>query len=67
MNLTPRTVLCVLREDLGLHAHKRYIKHLLDACLRRLRLERSKKLLRVYSKNLFKKILFADKKIFTVE
>ncbi len=30
-------------------------------------LKKSKKLLRVYSKNLFKKILFTDEKIFTIE
>ncbi len=45
MNLAPRIVLHVLREDVDLRAYKRYIRHLLDVCLRCLRLERSKKLL----------------------
>ncbi len=36
-------------------------------CLRRRWIERLNKLSRVYSKNLFKKILFVDEKIFTTE
>ncbi len=47
--------------------YKRYTRHLLDTPLRCLWLERLKKLLRVYGKNLFKKISFTDEKIFTIE
>ncbi len=57
MNLAPRTFSCILREELGPRAYKRYTRHLLDAYLRHLLLERLKKLLRVYSKNLLKKNL----------
>ncbi len=45
MNLALRNVLHVLIEDLGLRAYKRFTRHLLNAHLRRLQLERSKKLL----------------------
>ncbi len=34
MNLAPRTVLCVLTEDLGLQAYKRYTWRLLNVCLK---------------------------------
>ncbi len=66
MNLVPRNVLCVLKKYLGLRAYKRYSRHLLNTH-KSLRLERSKKFLRVYGKNLFKKIMFTDEKIFTTE
>ncbi len=66
MNLPPRTDSHVLREDLGLRAYRRYSGHLLDNCLRCLLLKRFKKLLHVYGKNLFKKIWFLDKNIFTI-
>ncbi len=67
INLSLRTILCVLTEDLGLQAYKRYTRHLLNACLSRLQFKRSKKLLGVNRKNLFKKFLFKDENIFTTE
>ncbi len=39
----------------------------LDTCLRHLQFEGSKKLSRVYSKNLIKEIIFTNEKIFTLE
>ncbi len=62
-----KKLLCVLIKKLGLRAYKRYTTHLLDTRLRHLQLERLKNLLCVYGKNLFKAILFADEKIFTIE
>ncbi len=67
MNLAPRTVLYVLAEDLGLQAYKRYTEHFLNARLKCLWLESSKKLLCFQGKNLFKNILFTYEKIFTIE
>ncbi len=67
MNSAPRTVSWILREDLGLQAYTRYIRQLLNTHLRHLQLGRLKKLLRIYSKNVFKKILSTDEKNFTKE
>ncbi len=59
--------LCVLIEDVDLWTYGRYTRHLFDSCIRCLQIERLKKLLYMYSKNLFKKISFMGEKIFTIE
>ncbi len=46
---------------------KIYTEHVFNTCLRHLRFKRSKKPLLIYSKNLFKKILCLNEKIFTIE
>ncbi len=66
-DLAPRTISCVLTEDLGLRAYKRYTRNLIYSYFRRIQFERSKKLLHIYSKSLFKKISYKDKKLFTIE
>ncbi len=67
MNLVPRAILHVFREDFGLWAYKGYTRRLFDARLRGLQLQKLKKLLLIYSENLFKKFLFADEKNFIIE
>ncbi len=48
MEISMKTVLRILTDDLHLKAYKQYTGHLLDVCLKRIWLERSKKLLRLY-------------------
>lgn len=67
MKINARSVSRIIRDDLGMHAYKRSTSHLLTDRLKRIRLERSKKLLRSYGRKKFKQILFTDEKIFTVE
>ncbi len=66
MNLALRTILQVLTEATS-PSLQRVTGHLLNTCLRSLQLKWLKKLMFIYSKNLFKKILFTDEKIFTIE
>ncbi len=51
MNFVPKAILSILTEHLDLRSYKKYTRNLLDTRLRHLQHERSKKLLRVYSKN----------------
>jgi hypothetical protein len=67
MKINARSTSRIIRDDLGIHAHKRSTSHLITDRLKRIRLERSKKLLRSYGRKKFKQILFTDEKIFTVE
>ncbi len=67
INLAQKMILCVLTEDLSLRAYKMYTKHLLSVRSRRLWIKRSKELLHVYGKILFKKIIFKNQKIFNIE
>ncbi len=66
MNIAPRTLSCVLQDDLGLRAFKRRKGQLLTLRLSVLQCERVKKLLRLYSKGKYKKILFTDEKSFMI-
>ncbi len=50
MNIAPRMLSDVLKENLGLRAFKRRAAQLLTPRLRALRRERAKKLLRLYGK-----------------
>ncbi len=63
MNIAPRTLSHILKDDLSLRAFKRRTGQLLTPRLRALRCERAKKLLCLYGKGKYKKILFTDKKI----
>ncbi len=54
INSAPRTIPHVFRDKIDLWAYKRRTKYLLNTRLRCLGLKRSKKLLRVCGKNLFK-------------
>ncbi len=54
MNLMSRTILIILRYDLGVKAYKKYTRHLLDTCLKSIRPERSKVLKCFNGKELFK-------------
>lgn len=67
MKISPRSMSRILREDLNLKAYKRYTGHLLTPQLREIRRVRSKALLARHGKNSYKKILFTDEKIFTIE
>lgn len=67
MNIAPRTVSRIIRDDLHLRAYKRSTGHLLTEKLKAIRYERSKKLKRLHGKSGYKNILFTDEKIFTIE
>ncbi len=67
MNLPSRTILRILRDDLGVKAYQKYTGHLFYECLKHIRLERSKVLKCLYGKELFKEKVFTNKKIFTLE
>jgi len=67
MKISPRTISRILKGDLGMTAYKRCTGHLLTNKLKAIRLEKSKKLLRLYGKKRYENILFTDEKIFTVE
>ncbi len=67
MNITPRTLSRLLKVDFGLCAFKRHTGQLLTQQLRALRCKRAKKLFRLYGKGKYRKILFTDEKIFTIE
>ncbi len=53
MNLVLRTVSCIFCDDLGVKSYKKYTGHLLDACLKCIRLERLKALKLLSGKELF--------------
>ncbi len=55
MNLMLSTISRILLDDLGVKAYKEYTGHLLDVCLKCIRLERLKVLEHFYGKELFKK------------
>lgn len=67
MNVAPRTMSRILRDDLHLSAYKRYTRHLLTDKLKEIRRIRSQGLLDKYEAGLYRKILFTDEKIFTIE
>lgn len=67
MKVSPKTMSRILKKDLGLGAYKRYTRHLLTDKLKEIRRTRSKTLLKIFGKKLYRKILFTDEKIFTVE
>ncbi len=67
MNIAPRTLSRILKDDLGLHGFKRRTDQLLTPRLRVLQCEREKKLVCLYGKGKYKKTLFTDEKIFTIQ
>ncbi len=67
MKISPCRVSRVLRDDLHLRGYKRYTGYLLTAKLKEIWHEISKKHLKGFGSGCYKRILFTDKKIFTVE
>lgn len=67
MGVSPRSMSRILKDDLHVHAYKRYTRHLLTEKLKEIRRVRSQALLKTYGKNKHQDILFTDEKIFTVE
>jgi len=67
MNLSSRSLCRIIRDDLGMKAYKRYTGHLLTPQLREIRRVRSKALLQRHGVENYKKILFTDEKILTIE
>mgnify|MGYP002716655119 CR=1 FL=1 len=67
MNISPRTMSRILKDDLHVGAYKRYTRHLLTAKLKEIRQVRSQALLTTYGESQFHDILFTDEKIFPVE
>lgn len=67
MDVNPKSISRIIKKDLGLGAYKRQTGQLLNAKLKAHRKEKSKVLLSQYADEKYKKILFTDEKIFTVE
>lgn len=67
MNIAPRTMSRIIKQDLGLGAFKRQTGQRLTVDLKKNRKAKSKRLLTLYGKGRYKKILFSDEKIFSVE
>ena len=67
MNITQKSMSRIIKKDLGLGAFKRRTGHLLNAALKKNRIEKCKSLLVKHADNLHRKILFTDEKIFTVQ
>ncbi|CAH1968545.1 unnamed protein product [Acanthoscelides obtectus] len=67
MKIPVRTMSRIIKQDLGLGAYRRRTGQRLTATLRHIRATRSKKLLERYAAGGFRKILFTDEKIFTIE
>lgn len=67
MKISTRSMSRILRDDLKVKAYKRYTGQLLTPQLKKIRRERSKVLLARHGKDGYKKILFTDEKIFTIE
>lgn len=67
MKISRRTLARIINEDLGLRALKKHTGQLLTPQLKELRFKRSKELYRLYGKEFYKRILFTDEKVFTIE
>lgn len=67
IGVSTRSMSRILRDDLHLGAFRRSTGHLLTEKLKEIRKIRSKKLLKKYGKEGYKKILFTDEKIFSIE
>lgn len=67
MGLSRTTIKRVLNEDLGLRAYRKKTGHFLNERLKKIRLERSRALLRRYAGKKYREILFSDEKIFNIE
>lgn len=67
LQMSRMSVSRLLNQDLGLRAYRRCTGHLLNTRLKKIRLERSRNLLRRHAKNQHRRILFSDEKIFTIE
>ncbi|XP_026325277.1 uncharacterized protein LOC113234191 [Hyposmocoma kahamanoa] len=67
MEIAPRTMSRILKDDLGLAAYKRRTGHFSTDNLKKNRVVKSKQLLKRYAKGGHRKILFTDEKIFTIE
>lgn len=67
MEISPRSMSRLIRDDLGMRAYRRSTGHLLTPALREIRMKRSKQLLSRYAGEAHRNILFTDEKIFTVE
>lgn len=67
MKIPPRTISRIIKQDLKLAAYRRSTGHRLTAALRNIRATRAKKLFQQHAKGGYRRILFTDEKIFTVE
>ena len=67
LNVSTRTMLQIIRDDLHMNACRRSAGHCLDARLKKIRHERAKWLLQWHAANGHENILFTEEKIFTVE
>lgn len=67
MGLSRMTIKRVLNEDLGLRAYRKRTAHMLNKRLKKIRMERSRVLLKRYAGKKHREILFSDEKIFNVE
>lgn len=67
MDISRRTMSRLIKNDLGMGAYRRVTGQRLNNALKKIRLERAKALLRRYGDGRYRKIMFSDEKIFTIE
>lgn len=67
MHVNAKSMSRIIKKDLGLGAYKRRTGHLLTVALKENRVKKCKRLLAEYADGGYKKILFTDEKIFTVQ
>ena len=67
MGVSTRSMSRILREDLGLGAYRRCVSHMLTPKLKEIRRTRCAALLQRFPGKKYRKILFSDEKIFTIE
>lgn len=67
VGMSTRSMSRLLKNDLHMRAYKRHTAHYLNQRLKKIRLERCKRLLRKHANDRGKNILFTDEKIFTIE
>lgn len=67
LDISTRSMSRLIRDDLHMKAYRRSTGHLLTPQLKKIRLERCKRLLQWHADNGHENILFTDEKIFTVE
>ena len=67
IDIAPRTISCIIKQDLGLGAFKQQTGQRLTFALKENRGKKKSRLLLSYSKEHYKEILLTDEKNFTVE
>jgi len=67
LNVSPRSMSRIIRDDLQMRAYRRSMGHLLTPALKEIRQTRTERLLQWQAENGREDILFTDEKIFTIE